>query len=172
MAQIRTKHLDYHSVDCHFHSSWFRLHKNFRGNNGYAFRESDNYFPKQTSNGDNYNYRFDMRQDPDVAGNIDAATVNAFYVMNTVHDFAYLYGFNEAAYNYQFDNFNRGGRGGDGVVVSVHNKNGYNNAFFQAPPECVQKQIDAFESWDGLQFVCRGQSGVCTLQLFTLTRVS
>ena len=67
--------------------------------------------------------------------NPDAAIVNAFYVMNMVHDFTYRYGFNESAFNFQMSNFKRGGQENDGVIVSVNNKTKYNNAGFATPPE-------------------------------------
>lgn len=59
--------------------------------------------------------------------NIDAARVNTFYIVNTVHDFSYLYGFNEAGFNFQNNNFGRGGAGNDRVEVSVQDASGKNN---------------------------------------------
>ena len=50
----------------------------------------------------------------------DAATVNLFYWMNRSHDQFYEAGFNEAAGNYQADNFNRGGIGGDPISTYTH----------------------------------------------------
>jgi hypothetical protein len=43
----------------------------------------------------------------------DAATTNLFYWANKAHDLFYLAGFDEAAGNFQQDNFGRGGVGGD-----------------------------------------------------------
>ncbi|MFN7921721.1 MAG: M36 family metallopeptidase [Bryobacteraceae bacterium] len=50
----------------------------------------------------------------------DAASVNLFYWMNRAHDLFYQFGFDEAAGNYQVDNFNKGGAGGDPVVAFAH----------------------------------------------------
>ncbi|MGE5944505.1 MAG: M36 family metallopeptidase, partial [Flavobacteriales bacterium] len=36
-----------------------------------------------------------------------------FYVMNRYHDELYKLGFNEGAYNFQHENFGRGGAGND-----------------------------------------------------------
>ena len=79
----------------------------------------------------NFIYVQDPSVNPDaLQANIDAARVNAFYVVNTVHDFSYLYGFTEAAFNFQGSNFGRGGAGNDRVQVSVQDPSGINNGEF------------------------------------------
>lgn len=75
----------------------------------------------------------DTKKDP--ADNLDAARVNAFYVANTVHDFFYRYGFTEVAFNFQQYNFNRGGKEGDRVLISVQHAGLKNNANFSTPAE-------------------------------------
>ena len=65
----------------------------------------------ETSTG-SFVYVADPDQDPTIAENVNAAIVNAFYVVNTVHDISYLYGFTEAAFNFQNDNQGKGGKGG------------------------------------------------------------
>ncbi|MBM3796728.1 MAG: hypothetical protein FJW31_22340 [Acidobacteria bacterium] len=47
----------------------------------------------------------------------DAASVNLFYWMNRSHDLFYEAGFDEAAGNYQQDNFGRGGVAGDPILA-------------------------------------------------------
>jgi hypothetical protein len=54
---------------------------------------------------------------PNPAAFVDAANVNLFYWVNRAHDLFYAAGFNEAAGNYQQDNFNRGGTGGDPIYA-------------------------------------------------------
>jgi outer membrane protein assembly factor BamB len=49
----------------------------------------------------------------------NAAVVNLFYWCNWMHDKLYDLGFDEAAGNYQQDNFGRGGVGGDAVVAEA-----------------------------------------------------
>jgi extracellular elastinolytic metalloproteinase len=56
--------------------------------------------------------------------------VNAFYVVNSVHDITYIYGFNEQAFNFQRDNKGKGGRDSDPVKISVQSDSGSNNAAF------------------------------------------
>ncbi|CEL61034.1 Extracellular metalloproteinase NpI OS=Aspergillus oryzae (strain ATCC 42149 / RIB 40) GN=NpI PE=2 SV=1 [Rhizoctonia solani AG-1 IB] len=52
-----------------------------------------------------------------------------------LHDLTYLYGFTEAAYNFQQENFRKGGKEGDRVQVSVQDSSGANNANFATPPD-------------------------------------
>ncbi|RDB18741.1 Extracellular metalloproteinase mep [Hypsizygus marmoreus] len=103
----------------------------------------------QTSAGLNFNVRYNDNRDPTAAANINAARNNAFYVINTVHDFSYRYGFTESAFNFQDNNFGNGGVGGDSVLMSVQDASGTNNANFATPPE--------------------GQSGVCRMFIWDVT---
>jgi extracellular elastinolytic metalloproteinase len=68
--------------------------------------------------------------------------VNAFYVTNMFHDFSYLYGFTESTFNFQTNNFNKGGQGFDRVLVDVHEP-GFepNGAGFAIPPEYAHALI-------------------------------
>ncbi len=49
-----------------------------------------------------------------------AASTNLFYYMNRAHDLFYLSGFDEAAGNYQKDNFGKGGVAGDALLGYTH----------------------------------------------------
>ena len=71
----------------------------------------------------------------DPADNIDAARVNAFYIANTVHYFFYRYGFTEVAFNYQQYNFNKGGKEGDRILLSVQHDGLKKDARFASQPE-------------------------------------
>ncbi|KAF8271082.1 Fungalysin metallopeptidase-domain-containing protein [Lactarius quietus] len=74
----------------------------------------------ETSSGLNFAYKVDLTQDPTAGTNTPGATVNAFYVVNLFHDFAYLYGFTETTFNFQTNNFDKGGQGFDRTLVDVH----------------------------------------------------
>ena len=65
--------------------------------------------------------------------------MNAFYVVNMFHDFSYLYGFTEATFNFQTNNFNNGGQGFDRILVDVHEVTGTSSdgAVFAIYPEYV-----------------------------------
>ncbi|KAJ3272745.1 Fungalysin/Thermolysin Extracellular metalloproteinase 5 [Terramyces sp. JEL0728] len=80
---------------------------------------------------------------------IDASITNAFFLANAFHDIFYHYGFTEAAGNFQKNNFNKGGAGGDPVLAFVQDGSGQNNANFATPPD--------------------GQSGILKLFVFTST---
>ena len=65
-----------------------------------------------------------------VSASLEAAVVNAFYWSNIIHDIFYQYGFNEESGNFQEENFGRGGKGGDSMLVEVRETSVFNNAFF------------------------------------------
>ncbi|KAJ3098293.1 hypothetical protein HDU97_004143 [Phlyctochytrium planicorne] len=82
------------------------------GNNIHA--ATDYFFdPAQSVNG-----KFDFSFDPnaDVEPNLNAALTNLFYIGNKYHDVFYQYGFVEDFYNFQVDNFGKGGYQYDPVM--------------------------------------------------------
>lgn len=89
----------------------------------------------QQSSNNTFNYPYNTGVGPLIGGNIDAARTNAFYIANRFHDFAYKYGWTEAAYNYQQDNFGKGGKSGDRVQLSVQDAGEINNGGFLTLPE-------------------------------------
>jgi uncharacterized protein (TIGR03437 family) len=62
-----------------------------------------------------------------------AAVTNAFYLINKAHDYFYDLGFTEAAGNFQFGNFGRGGAGNDPVIAEIQHSGLANNASFATP---------------------------------------
>lgn len=112
-----------------------------RGNNVVAFKTSLRATSVQSSRGLNFDFAYDDTLDPTMARNLNAARVNAFYIINTVHDFSYKYGFTENAFNFQSNNFGKGGRGNDPVIMSVQDESGVNNANFATPPEWVRLHL-------------------------------
>jgi hypothetical protein len=62
--------------------------------------------------------------------NQDVARVNAFYLVNSIHDLTYRYGFTEATFNFQKTNIAEGGLANDHVLISVQDPSGRNNAKF------------------------------------------
>ncbi|KAK7033958.1 hypothetical protein VNI00_012585 [Paramarasmius palmivorus] len=117
------------------------------GNNAVAFKDSSTTV--QSSSGLNFIYTYDPSVDPTGGQNLDAARTNAFYLANTYHDVLYKYGFTEALFNFQQNNFGSGGQGDDPVLISVQDPEDTNNAFFYTLPD--------------------GQPGGCRLHLFTYT---
>ncbi len=88
-----------------------------------------------SSNVFDYSYQSIVQEDDagleeHVSASLEAATVNAFYWANIIHDIYYQYGFNEESGNFQEDNFGKGGKEGDSVIVEVRETSVFNNAFF------------------------------------------
>ncbi|KAJ3529410.1 hypothetical protein NMY22_g9002 [Coprinellus aureogranulatus] len=117
------------------------------GNNVVAFRGQT--VAQQSAANQVFSAEYNDNQDPTTANNIAAATTNAFYIINTMHDIAYRYGFTEDAFNFQVNNLGNGGRQNDRVEISVQDASGTNNANFATPPD--------------------GQPGQCRMFIWTLT---
>ncbi|TFK95304.1 Fungalysin metallopeptidase-domain-containing protein [Pterulicium gracile] len=132
-----------------WHSSGDANSTNTSGNNALSFINLTTTTAQQSSSPLIFKYTHDPTAQPTVAVNQNVALVNAFYVVNMVHDITYLYGFTEAAFNFQINNFGHGGEGQDPVHVSVQDPKGANNANFGTPPD--------------------GQPGLMRMYIFTLT---
>ena len=81
----------------------------------------------------NFDFPLDLGQVP--AGYQEAAVTQAFYMANRMHDIAYRYGFDEAAGNFQVNNYGNGGVGGDPVQADVQDGFNCNSANFATPPD-------------------------------------
>lgn len=73
-----------------------------------------------------------------------AAVTNLFYWNNLMHDVNYLYGFNEAATNFQVNNYGRGGTGNDSVQAEAQDGGGTNNANFATPAEGSRPRMQMY----------------------------
>ena len=109
-----------------------------RGNNVYAREDRDGsvfsigYSPNGGSNL-NFDFPLDINQPP--SGYQDVAITNLFYTNNMMHDIWYLHGFDEAAGNFQFNNYGNPGLGNDYVNADAQDGSGLNNATFGTPPD-------------------------------------
>ena len=84
-----------------------------------------------------------------------AAVTNLFYWSNVLHDWLYRLGFDEAAGNFQADNFGRGGFGGDAVLADAQDGSGFNNANFATPPDGSAPRLQIFLFRDSGSFLRR-----------------
>ncbi len=75
---------------------------------------------------------------------LDAAIINLFYWNNLMHDVWYHYGFDEAAGNFQENNYNKGGVGSDFVNADAQDGSGTNNANFLTLPEGQNPRMQMF----------------------------
>ena len=64
-----------------------------------------------------FDYPIDLTKRP--LDNQAAMVTNLFYWNNVMHDVIYVYGFNEAARNFQLNNYGKGGLGNDYVRAEV-----------------------------------------------------
>lgn len=107
---------------------------NTSGNNALAYKGAQTNVAVETSPG-TFAYYHDETASPATPQNLGAALTNAFYVVNALHDIFYIYGFTEATFNFQDDNFGKGGQGNDRVIISVQDDYDTNNADFYTPPD-------------------------------------
>ena len=69
---------------------------------------------------------------------------NLFYLNNVIHDILYRHGFDEAAGNFQVDNFGKGGRASDPVQAEAQDGGGTDNANFATPPDGRSPRMQMF----------------------------
>ncbi|MBP6004011.1 MAG: M36 family metallopeptidase [Pyrinomonadaceae bacterium] len=86
--------------------------------------------------------------DPLTAQAQRGAVIQMFYVMNRYHDSMYQRGFTEQAFNFQADNFGRGGLGVDRVSSEGQDSSGTNNANFSTPADGGRGRMQMFV-WTG-----------------------
>jgi hypothetical protein len=89
-----------------------------------------------------------LAQSPATASNREVAVQNLFYHTNLIHDILYLHGFDEAAGNFQEDNYDNGGEGSDSVNAEAQDGSGTNNANFSTPADGSNPRMQVF-LWDG-----------------------
>ena len=114
-----------------------------RGNNVYAYDDSANQnAPGFSPDGGptlNFDYTLDFNQPANTntpaAQNLSSTITNLFYWSNIMHDVWYNYGFDEAAGNFQENNYGNGGAGSDGVNAEALDGSGTNNANFSTPSD-------------------------------------
>ncbi|MES2101636.1 MAG: M36 family metallopeptidase [Pseudomonadota bacterium] len=85
---------------------------------------------------------------PTTTANQAVSVQNLFYLNNVVHDILYGHGFNEAAGNFQIDNFGKGGAGGDPVLAEAQDGGGLDNANFATPADGKKPRMQMY-LWSG-----------------------
>ena len=125
-----------------------------RGNNAHAYADTiGDGLPDPLSEPDggaglDFDFPFDSSREP-----LDyrpAAVTNLFYWNNVIHDVFYRYGFNEAAGNFQVNNYGRGGLGNDYVQAEAQDgtPNGasapLNNANFGTPVDGSRPRMQMY----------------------------
>ena len=96
-----------------------------------------------------FNFAYDPEVDDPLTLNYQRGDVtNMFYWVNRFHDSTYLLGFTEQAFNFQNDNFGRGGLGADRVSAEGQDSSGTNNANFSTPADGGRGRMQMF-LWTG-----------------------
>lgn len=115
-----------------------------RGNNVHAYNDiaNNNSSPGNEPNGGatlSFDFTSNLALAPSTntaaAQNLNTNTTNLFYMNNMMHDIWYSYGFDEAAGNFQQNNYGNGGIGGDYVRAEAQDGGGTNNANFSTPAD-------------------------------------
>ncbi|KFY36533.1 hypothetical protein V494_05022 [Pseudogymnoascus sp. VKM F-4513 (FW-928)] len=118
------------------------------GSNTYTVTEGNNGIAQANYDGDD-DYENDYRPDApnadfkyeysltetDPKKYVDASVTQLFYTANMYHDLLHVLGFNEAAGNFETNNGDAGGKGGDAVILNAQDGSGMNNANFATPPD-------------------------------------
>ena len=113
-----------------------------RGNNVHAYQDRDG---NNVSDGDEpdggsalvFDFPLDLSKEPEEY--VDAAVTQLFYVTNFVHDFSYAYGFDEAAGNFQENNYGKGGADSDAVRAHAQD---YGADPYQEPADPNDDQLN------------------------------
>src|SRR5262245_44644485 len=119
-----------------------------RGNNVHAYTDlnADNVADPGSSPDGSGTLTFDFPLDltQNAATYRPAAVTNLFYWNNIMHDVSYAYGFNEAAGNFQVNNYGKGGLGNDDVRAEAQDGSGTNNANFGTPVDGLRPRMQMF----------------------------
>jgi extracellular elastinolytic metalloproteinase len=119
-----------------------------QGNNVQAYTDTDaNDAPDAGSSpggGAGLNFDFPLSLATAPSAYRPAAVTNLFYWTNILHDVQYQYGFDEAAGNFQVNNYGRGGLGNDSLQAEAQDGFGTNNANFGTPPDGSRPRMQMF----------------------------
>lgn len=138
----------------------------------YTDTRGNNVFAQEDRNGDNaggirpdggtdlvFTPLIDFNQNPTNNNQVLSAITNLFYLNNVLHDIHYRYGFDEVSGNFQFNNYGKGGTGGDQVMADAIDAfdptidplfvipGARNNANFQTPPDGTSGRMQMYV-WD------------------------
>ncbi|MGH3011810.1 MAG: M36 family metallopeptidase, partial [Gaiellaceae bacterium] len=134
-----------------------------RGSNVHAYLDQDDNDSADfgdTDGGPGLTFDFPADLNEHAQDYRDAVVTNLFYVNNVFHDVMWRYGFDEAAGNFQANNYGRGGTQGDYVRAEAADGGGTNNANFGTPIETPTSggtpRMQMF-LWPGNQFGAQNQ---------------
>ncbi|PHI20662.1 hypothetical protein CEQ90_06315 [Lewinellaceae bacterium SD302] len=119
-----------------------------RGNNvsAYADRNADNAPDTglDVDGGEELEFDFFYEDNGSLSQLLPAAVTQLFYMNNMLHDFTWHHGFDAASGNFQQNNYDMGGLGGDPVNAEAQDGSGTNNANFGTPPDGSSGRMQMF----------------------------
>lgn len=117
-----------------------------RGNNVHAQEDANGNNGTGTSpnGGATLDFDFTLNSNQAPSGYQDVAIINLFYWNNYIHDVMYHNGFDEAAGNFQSNNYGNGASGNDYVLADAQDGSGLNNANFGTPPDGSSPRMQMF----------------------------
>ncbi|HEY0427908.1 MAG TPA: M36 family metallopeptidase [Pyrinomonadaceae bacterium] len=86
---------------------------------------------------------------PSANPDVYPGAVSLFYFNNVEHDYLYSIGFTEQMWNFQFDNFGKGGAGGDAIIAEVQDGSGTDNANMGTPDDGSSPRMQMYLFTDG-----------------------
>lgn len=119
-----------------------------QGNNVHAYTDTDgNNTPDPSSSPDGgpgleFNFPLDLTQPPNSYR--PAVVTNLFYWNNLLHNISFVYGFTEAAGNFQETNYTLAGLGSDYVQAEAQDGSGTNGGNFATPPDGQNPRMQMF----------------------------
>ncbi len=123
-----------------------------RGNNVHAYidaaaADEPNEADPEPDGGSDLHFDAPYIEDTEPGAYQDAATINLFYAGNMMHDICYAHGFDEAAGNFQANNYGNGGIGGDYMRMEAQDGLGTNNANYSGSSDGNLGRVQMFV-WD------------------------
>lgn len=119
-----------------------------RGNNVDAYTDTDSNNigdpGSRPEGGGSLQFAFPILSGQAAADYRPAAVTNLFYWTNIIHDIAYGYGFNEAAGNFQDNNYGKGGQQNDYLLAESQDGTGFDNANFSTPGDGVKPRMQMY----------------------------
>ncbi len=130
-----------------WHDTGNNQYTDTRGNNVWAQEDTaaNNTGGRRPDGGPDLMFDFpvdlDTQQPPEYE---EFAVTNLFYWNNLLHDVLWHYGFDEPAGNFQVNNFDLDGFGGDPVIADAQDGGGTNNANFSTPPDGTPARMQMY----------------------------
>ncbi|MBK8505235.1 MAG: M36 family metallopeptidase [Saprospiraceae bacterium] len=164
-ADVKASPFGWHDVDGLVGAEYLDT----RGNNVFAQDDIDglDLNEDRPDGGGSLAFAYDLDFSEAPSHSVEAAVTNLFYWNNINHDVFYHYGFDEAAGNFQINNYDRFGAGNDQIYADAQDGSDRNNArFFVAEdgvPGRMQMYLWNMRVYDASVRVLKADGSVTTI---------